>query len=172
MRTLELDPIEGGSANDYDYCSADPINCYDLGGTHAYSFSYDLGTSGSPEGLAAFAIANCGTVFGTGGCQNNFIEGQRLDLFVKAGRYTQGFPVRVKKMTSTSFQFLALKGHPEGAGRLITFRFYRRKGRNRLRVFTSSNGSPLTHLWGVRNVNFSLADSTWAGFAANLRNQY
>lgn len=26
-------PVEGGSANDYDYCAGDPINCDDLGGT-------------------------------------------------------------------------------------------------------------------------------------------
>ncbi|MCW2573595.1 MAG: hypothetical protein JWO88_3653 [Frankiales bacterium] len=32
-RFLEVDPIEGGSANDYDYCNGDPINCFDLGGT-------------------------------------------------------------------------------------------------------------------------------------------
>ncbi len=25
--------MEGGSANDYDYCSGDPVNCNDLGGT-------------------------------------------------------------------------------------------------------------------------------------------
>jgi RHS repeat-associated protein len=32
-RFLEVDLVEGGSANDYDYCSADPINCIDLAGT-------------------------------------------------------------------------------------------------------------------------------------------
>jgi RHS repeat-associated protein len=31
-RFIETDPIEGGSANDYDYCSADPVNCTDLDG--------------------------------------------------------------------------------------------------------------------------------------------
>ena len=31
-RFLQTDPIKGGNANDYDYCTADPINCYDLDG--------------------------------------------------------------------------------------------------------------------------------------------
>jgi RHS repeat-associated protein len=34
-RFLSVDAIAGGSANDYDYCYADPINCNDLGGTQA-----------------------------------------------------------------------------------------------------------------------------------------
>ena len=32
-RFLEVDPVEGGSANDYGYCNGDPVNCNDLGGT-------------------------------------------------------------------------------------------------------------------------------------------
>jgi hypothetical protein len=31
-RFLQTDPIPGGSANNYDYCAADPINCTDLNG--------------------------------------------------------------------------------------------------------------------------------------------
>ena len=35
-RFLQVDPVAGGSANAYDYCNADPVNCTDLGGTIAW----------------------------------------------------------------------------------------------------------------------------------------
>ena len=35
-RFLQVDPVPGGSASAYDYCSADPVNCTDLGGTFSW----------------------------------------------------------------------------------------------------------------------------------------
>lgn len=35
-RFLQPDPVAGGSANTYDYCNADPVNCTDLGGTFTW----------------------------------------------------------------------------------------------------------------------------------------
>ncbi len=75
--------MEGGSANDYDYCSGDPINCNDLTGMLAYNYTFDLGTRGTPEELAAFAIASCGDVFPISGCRNGFQEGDELRLQAK-----------------------------------------------------------------------------------------
>lgn len=36
-RFTSVDPVEGGSANDYDYCDGDPVNCLDLAGTFGWS---------------------------------------------------------------------------------------------------------------------------------------
>ncbi|MBX9246209.1 DNRLRE domain-containing protein [Actinotalea ferrariae] len=35
-RFLSVDPVPGGSANAYDYCNADPINCRDFAGTFSF----------------------------------------------------------------------------------------------------------------------------------------
>lgn len=47
-RFCRSNPWRGG-ANDYDYCSGDPVNCTDLAGAYGYTKTYDIGPSFGPE---------------------------------------------------------------------------------------------------------------------------
>jgi hypothetical protein len=51
---LQTDPEPGGSANNYDYCNQDPINCYDLDGRAAsVLLSHWSGTLTSDHGASS-----------------------------------------------------------------------------------------------------------------------
>jgi len=62
-RFLQVDPEPGGSATSYDYCSADPINCFDLDGkwpSFKRMFNYvknNAGNIGTGLGIAATVLA-------------------------------------------------------------------------------------------------------------------
>jgi hypothetical protein len=87
--------------------------------------------------------------------------------------YTQSFPVEVLHATSTSFEFVAIAGHPEGEGRTIAFSFCDgSNGDTMLNIDTSSDGSLVTDWWGVRNADFFIAHRTWSEFAGNIRANY
>jgi len=42
-RFLEVDPVEGGSLNNYDYAGQDPINNYDLDGRAGFQSGFTRG---------------------------------------------------------------------------------------------------------------------------------
>lgn len=110
-RFLETDPVPGGSANDYDYCSSDPINCFDPLGTRNYTYTFNLGPGGSPESLKSFVIQHCSTVFPLAGCQDNFVKGQHLALVDRNSDFASiKAPVEIYDITATSFTFRVLKG--------------------------------------------------------------
>ncbi|WP_043599260.1 RHS repeat domain-containing protein [Cellulomonas flavigena] len=61
-RFLQVDPVAGGSANAYDYCNADPVNCTDLGGTIAWGKI--LGAVAAVGSVASFIPGPIGAAAG------------------------------------------------------------------------------------------------------------
>ncbi|MFJ6798881.1 RHS repeat-associated core domain-containing protein [Streptomyces sp. NPDC091268] len=67
-RFLQVDPVPGGNASPYDYCTGDPINCTDLDGNWGFSFKKVLNVVAKvaevasyipgPIGAAAAAISS------------------------------------------------------------------------------------------------------------------
>lgn len=81
-RFIEVDPIEGGSANDYDYVDGDPVNRIDNTGTAAHSTWYSWGAWHAMSTWWLFPynqIDGCITA-GIGGCRS-VLGGQRRYLW-------------------------------------------------------------------------------------------
>ncbi|MFD9791443.1 PA14 domain-containing protein [Streptomyces sp. NPDC059070] len=59
-RFLQVDPVAGGSANDYDYVNADPINGLDLAGTFSWKSAVRVATTAAE--VVSFVPGPVGTV--------------------------------------------------------------------------------------------------------------
>jgi RHS repeat-associated protein len=193
---MSVDPDLAETGQPYAYAGDDPVNEADPSGdaiapapimvpptapgfspsATSYLYSFDLGTLGTPSAVATFVDADCASVFPISGCDDDFYQGEDMLLQKKApfGLYTQSFPVQVVTVASAYFTFVALKGHPEGEGRTITFSFSQASSCQDLflHVYTSKSGSALTQWYGVRTVDFWIAHGTWADFALNIRKYY
>ena len=170
---LSRDPAVAMTRSAYGYVDDNPLNGADPLGLAAYHYRFDLGPLGSPQELAAYARADCSALFSIAGCVDNFSVGQTMHLHQNVLFYTQSFPVKVINETSTSFEFEALNGHPEGKGRTITFSFCTGgNGDTMLDVDTSSNGSLATNWFGIRDADFFVAHGKWSKFASNIRANY
>ena len=106
----------------YCFGDNDPVNVGDPSGTASlspasatsYDYSFDLGPLGTPDQVAGFTRFECPVVFlPLRGCTSEFQLGERLNLHESFLWFTQSFPVRVIALSSTSWTFIALPGHPE-----------------------------------------------------------
>ncbi|WP_237527769.1 RHS repeat-associated core domain-containing protein [Streptomyces sp. SID2119] len=59
-RFLSMDPVHGGNANAYEYCTADPVNCYDLDGR----FGWKKWLGRASTGLAIAGMFGCAVCAG------------------------------------------------------------------------------------------------------------
>lgn len=165
-RFLETDPVEGGSANAYDYCNADPINCLDLDGRWAYSFDFDIGagSAGSAE-RAMFLLQNSPNSFFPFHVSSSITRGSVLSLGDLG-------TVTVKSAGSTSFTFLTHADHREGVGALITFSTRVRKGRLMLSIRAQGKGRGMrARVWGevVSPFRNAAAELFWTHMASQFR---
>jgi hypothetical protein len=55
-RFLQVDPVYGGNATPYDYCSGDPVNCFDLDGKFGWGKFFDRAATV----LAVASLFGCG----------------------------------------------------------------------------------------------------------------
>jgi len=80
-RFLEVDPVVGGNANDYDYCDADPINCWDLDGRFGWKKFF--------KKVASVAVVVAG-VAGAVACGVSVVCGVAVGAVAGAASYTLG----------------------------------------------------------------------------------
>jgi RHS repeat-associated protein len=165
-RFLEVDPVEGGSANDYDYCDGDPVNGSDLGGTFHYTFSYDIGASDlSASEFMSVAAYMFGSTFPVHGRADHLTgNGQRMGLSFGGAPG----PVEVSRMTSTGWRFNAKFPHGDYPG-WIDFNFSRRGGHIGLNIHAYVPGYSGAGLLFGKGPYRRFASRIWGRYASNLR---
>jgi len=89
------------------------------GGYGSYHYGYQFSTSEawSQQQIMQEVLNNYNKYFTFSGDQPKIVEGAVVNLNGPAGPE----PVKVTKVTDTSFSFVSLPGHHEGAGRVIEF---------------------------------------------------
>ncbi|WP_329611621.1 RHS repeat-associated core domain-containing protein [Kitasatospora herbaricolor] len=61
-RFLQIDPVPGGNASPYDYCTGDPVNCTDLDGNWGFSFKKILNVVAKVAEVASYIPGPIGSI--------------------------------------------------------------------------------------------------------------
>ena len=170
--------MEGGSANDYDYCSADPVNCWDLSGEYSYSMRWQIGPGDSAAaGALMGAVMADPDRFFPFTVPGAITPGATLDLTAESNSPGK---VTVSGVGSNWFSFRTHGGHVEGKNATVMFSIYSEKGKLYYQVDASGPDGRLQRcrvicrpIRGVSNaVRTHVARDLWSHMAMNLRNYY
>jgi hypothetical protein len=140
-----------------------------------YDYTYSLGISWpqtalqTPASIMSEVAYNFGYYFPfSSSCSQLPAVGGVCNLY-NAGTVN---PVQVVERTSTSFTFMSLPGHAEGAYRYIRFTFYKvgTDPYGDLRLQAYAWGPWTAAAWAT--INSGAANSFWSQFAANVGNAY
>jgi RHS repeat-associated protein len=163
-RFLQVDPVEGGSCNDYDYSCADPVNKLDTTGTFHYTFRFDLGeTDQTPDAVFAHWAGNFAELFPLQGAPDRLRKGADISL----SAFGIPFPVHVSDLGRHYFKFTTLWYHPDFDG-WISFFLYMQDGHMFLRVHGYVPDWSAGGLLGKRAYR-GIAHHMWGPLADNLR---
>ncbi|MFI5935384.1 RHS repeat-associated core domain-containing protein [Actinoplanes sp. NPDC051494] len=163
-RFLSVDPVYGGNANAYEYCTADPVNCRDFDGRYSYSYSYVVGYN--PFISSKKVMTEWKNHF-----QSYFPFPNNCKKLVKGKicKLTGAGPVKVQDIWGNGFRFQSMPGHVEGANKLITFSLTRKYGVHWLSVVASGpNTTWCNKNKACRAANYAAAWASWAALAGNL----
>ncbi|MCG7438288.1 LGFP repeat-containing protein [Corynebacterium freneyi] len=124
----------------------------------------------SPESINAEVTQNFDKYFTFTGCGSILEVGAVCNLETVINRPA---PIQVTAISATGFAFKSLEGHPEGAGRTITFNFSRQPsgGANdvRLHVFAWGPNSAVTATGPLNSE--TLARYSWSRFVQNIQSR-
>ncbi len=87
-RFLSVDPVEGGSSNDYEYATADPINHTDLDGQAVFAIPIAIGVWKA----GAWAAAGLGALFVAGHAHQRILNSSSAPRYVPY-TYARGFSI-------------------------------------------------------------------------------
>jgi hypothetical protein len=184
---MSVDPDLAETDQPYAYAGDDPVNesdpsgmCVDplgdetiggisddSGGGYGYDFCWPLGQEsvvGSPDTVMGYFEGHLQQVFpfSTGGCEMVQVS---ADCPLVFGAYTA--PVQVIGETATSFEFMALQGHPDPAGSTVMFSV----GEQDCEVYLEQQANAVGSSWLMTDTYPYLGKILWSFQAQNLSHQ-